>query len=357
MDAPQLWHDLIGWLSGHLVTPVLLLFHPQGVTGDPREIAEALAIAALQLCMIMLIFRPLESLAPAESWTDRRLTRVDRQYTLLMLLGILPLFTYLVMTPLAGWFDGAGHGDAESIRGVKLWMPWFNDHPLLLFLVYYLVYDLVYYWMHRMQHAVPWWWALHSMHHSQRQVSCWTNDRGSYLDAILQSIVLASVGLTMGVEPSQFALLMLIGELVQNLSHANVRIGFGRVLEKLFVDPRFHRLHHMRIDPDRPGLHNCNFGQVLSIWDSLFGTALYGEEPRPTGVGDPVVDADNDCGLIAQQWATLKRFWGAFRRRSGWKLGEVSFGRGYEPIPSSHAHPQVMEHAPADSSSRVSGRL
>ena len=155
------------------------------------------------------------------------------------------------------------------------------------------------------------------MHHSQRQVSCWTNDRGSYLDAILQSIVLASVGLAMGVEPSEFALLVLIGELVQSLSHTNVRISFGRVLERIFVDPRFHRLHHMRVDPGRPGLHNCNFGQVLSVWDVLFGTALYGEAPRPTGVGDPVVDADNDCGLIAQQWGVLKRFWGAVRRRSG----------------------------------------
>jgi sterol desaturase/sphingolipid hydroxylase (fatty acid hydroxylase superfamily) len=339
MYVLQFWHDLVTWLSAHLVTPALLLFHRQGAYGDPREIAEALAIAAVQLCVIGLILRPLESLAPAERWIDRRLTRVDRQYTLLMLLGILPLFTYLVMAPFAHWFGGASGGDAESVSGLRLWVPWFNDHPVLLFFAYYAVYDLVYYWMHRMQHAIPWWWALHSMHHSQRQVNCWTNDRGSYLDAVLQAVVLASVGLAMGVEPGQFALLMLAGELVQNLSHTNVRVGFGRVLERVFVDPRFHRLHHMRSDPGRPGLHNCNFGQVFSVWDILFGTALYGMAPRPTGVGDPVVDADNECGLLAQQWAALKRFWGAFRRPAGWKPGEVSFGHNYEPISSSHAHP------------------
>jgi sterol desaturase/sphingolipid hydroxylase (fatty acid hydroxylase superfamily) len=217
---------------------------------------------------------------------------------------------------------------------VRHLVPWFERHPWLLFAVYYVIYDFVYYCMHRMQHLVPWWWALHSMHHSQRQMSCWTNDRGSYLDGMLQSVILATVGLAVGVEPAQFALLMFIGELVQNFSHTNVRFGFGPLLEKIFVDPRFHRLHHMQVDPQRPTLHNCNFGQVLSVWDVLFGTALYGEPPRPTGVTDPVVDADNGRGLIAMQWYTLKRFWGAFRRPSGWRFGDVGFGPGYEPYPT-----------------------
>jgi sterol desaturase/sphingolipid hydroxylase (fatty acid hydroxylase superfamily) len=202
-------------------------------------------------------------------------------------------------------------------------------------LVYYIIYDCVYYWMHRMEHLIPWWWALHSMHHSQRQMSCWTNDRGSYLDGMIQSFILASVGVVMGVDIAQFAWLTLISELVQNFSHTNVRFGFGPVFERVFVDPKFHRHHHMVVDPDRPNLHNCNFGQVFSVWDILFGTALYGEPTRATGVNDPVVDADNDRGLIAMQWYTLKRFWGAFRSPAGWVPGDVGFGPDYEPIPVS----------------------
>ena len=53
----------------------------------------------------------------------------------------------------------------------------------------------------------------------------------------------------------------------------------------------------------------------------LFGTALYTDEPvRPTGVSDPEVDADNERGLVAMQWHTLKRFWGRFAgvRAGGW---------------------------------------
>jgi sterol desaturase/sphingolipid hydroxylase (fatty acid hydroxylase superfamily) len=345
-DPAHLWSHLTIWLGSHAVTPVVSFLHIQATAGDPNQIAEAGMIAVMQIFIIGCIFRPLESWLPAEHWEDRRLTRIDRHFTLLMLLGLFPLFTYLVLTPFANLFGG-GDSTEPSHFGIRYAMPWFAHHPYLLFLVYYVIYDFVYYWMHRTQHALPWWWALHSMHHSQRQMSCWTNDRGNYVDGMLQSIVLAVVGLAMGVDPSEFALLMLIGELVQNLSHANTRLGFGRWLERVLVDPKFHRLHHMRVDPERPNLHNCNFGQVLSIWDIVFGTSLYGEPPRPTGVGDPVVDADNERGLIGMQWYSFRRFWGAFWRRSGWRLGDVAFGENFEPIPTRHLDLHVFDQADA----------
>ena len=344
-ELVQYWSDLASWLSAHAVVPLLALLHLRNLAGNPVEIAEAVMIALVQVGVIGLIFRPLETFAPTESWSDRRLTRIDRKYTLVMLLGLNPLFAYLVLTPLSNWFSGGAAIGNEATSGLAHWVPWFNHYPLTLFLVYYLIYDFVYYWMHRTQHAIPWWWALHSMHHSQRQMSCWTNDRGSYLDGFLQSMVLAVVGLGIGVQPDQFALLMLIGELSQNFSHANVRFGFGPVFEKALVDPKFHRLHHMRVDPARPGLHNCNYGQVFSIWDVLFGTALYGEQARPTGVGDPTVDADNGRGLIAMQWGALRRFWGAIRRSSGWKPGEVAFGVNNEPTPVEHMDLHAFGHA------------
>ena len=332
-----LWSFLVTWLNVHAVTPFVGLLHLDGLAGDPREIAEALLIALIQVGVIGLVFRPLETIAPAERWSDRRYARIDRTYTLVMLLGLNPLFAYLVLTPLANWFGGdAAATGPDAVSGLASWLPWFTQHPLVLFLVYYLIYDFVYYWMHRTQHWIPWWWALHSLHHSQRQMNCWTNDRGSYVDGFLQSMVLASVGLFIGVAPDQFALLMFIGELAQNFSHANVRFGFGRVFEKVFVDPRFHRLHHMIVDPERPRLHNCNYGQVFSIWDVLFGTALYGEAPRPTGVGDPMVDIDNQRGLIAMQWGAFRRFWGALWKVAGWKPGDVAFEADYTPVPSSH---------------------
>jgi sterol desaturase/sphingolipid hydroxylase (fatty acid hydroxylase superfamily) len=349
----ELWSQCVAWLTAHVVSPFLVMVHLDGLAGDPNEISGAVLIAIAQVFVIACIFRPLESLLPAEKWADRRYTRIDRTYTLVMLLGLNPLFAYLVLTPLANWLGGgapvAATGESEA-GGLAHWVPWFQHHPFVLFCVYYLVYDFVYYWMHRTQHAIPWWWALHSMHHSQRQMSCWTNDRGSYVDGFLQSMVLATVAIVIGIDPEQFALLLFIAELVQNFSHANVRFGFGRVFERIFVDPKFHRLHHMIVDPDRPRLHDCNYGQVLSIWDVLFGTALYGEPPRPTGVGDPMVDVDNERGFVAMQWGAFRRFWGALWTPAGWKLGDVAFDENYRPVPTSHIDLHQFDHTrPAES--------
>ena len=333
------WRHLVEWTSDGIASPLLSFLQVPVDALSPHELATSLLIAVIQIGIIVLIFRPLESWLPAERWTDRRLTRVDRQYTLLMVLGILPVTIFLAMTPLRSLLgdDASGDGRIGPLHAI----PLLDQHPSLLFLVYYLVFDFVYYWMHRAQHAIPWWWALHSLHHSQRQVSCWTNDRDCFVDGLLEAAVLASVGLVLGVDPSEFALLMLVGELIQNFSHANVRIGFGMGLNTAIVGPAFHRLHHMRADPGRPGLHRCNFAQAFPLWDILFGTALYGERPRATGVLDPVVDADNERGLIGQQWAALQRFGGAIRRRAGWTPGDVSFGAGYEPIPDSHETARV----------------
>ncbi|TFZ07719.1 sterol desaturase family protein [Ramlibacter humi] len=341
-----LWSHLVDWTSAHAVVPVAAALHAGAAADDAREIAQALLIACLQVFLIACVMRPLESVWPHERWEDRELTTVDRQYTLVML-GLFPLFSYLALRPFADLF--AGGTAAAGPGGLREWFPWFAAHPLAAFLAYYAAYDLCYYWMHRAQHAIPWWWALHSMHHSQRQMSCWTNDRGSYLDGVLQSFVLSLVGIALGVEPSEFALLVLLSELVQNLSHANLRLQLGSVSRwaaRIWVGPRFHRLHHMRRDPDRPALHNCNFGQVLSVWDSLFGTALHGEPVRPTGVSDPVVDADNGRGLVAMQWHTLKRFWAAVRHLEGWRLGDVHFGGpGLRPV---HDDGTGGVHAPGE---------
>ncbi len=323
--AMQAWATLIDLTSRNVVDPLLSVLGVSAAVSS-HEIAASLLIAALQLCIIAFVFRPLESWIPAERWADRRLTRVDRDYTLLMVLGVLPLPIFLAMTPL----HGLAGGDAPG--GLLQALPWLDPHPYLRFLIYYLVFDFTYYWMHRAEHAIPWFWALHSLHHSQRQVSCWTNNRDSFVSGAIEALILASVGVVLGVEPSEFALLMLAGELVQNFSHANARVGFGPFFGRLLVGPEYHRLHHMHVDYERPGLHNCNFSQAFPVWDLLFGTALYGEPPRTTGVTDPVVDADNDRGLIGQQFAALRRFRGAFLRRSGWKLGDVSFGEDYEPI-------------------------
>lgn len=339
MDAGSFfvpWSMAVRGLADHVVMPVMAWSHAGAAArAEAPEIAGALLLAIVQVVLIAGVLRPLESWRPAEHWPDRHATRIDRAYTLLKLLGVLPLFTYAVMAPLGRWLGGdapAGADDSAGLLSLQGFFPALGHHPVLLFLLYYLLFDLVQYGIHRLQHAVPWWWALHSLHHSQRQLNCWSNDRDHYLDDLFEALILAGAGVLLGTSPTEYAALILTFALLENFSHANVRLPFGRVFEKVLVGPAYHRLHHMRVDPDRPNLHNCNFALVFPVWDMLFGTALYGEPPRPTGVGDPMVEVDNQRGILGQQLGALRRFAGAVSCRAGWRLGDVAFGEDHRPV-------------------------
>src|SRR5215471_10959578 len=91
------WIQAVDWFSAHAIEPVLAFLHVDARLGAPEAIAEALLIAGVQVALIACVLRPLESLAPVEVWKDRKLTRVDRLSTLL-LIGLNPLFAFLALT-------------------------------------------------------------------------------------------------------------------------------------------------------------------------------------------------------------------------------------------------------------------
>jgi hypothetical protein len=97
---------------------VVNALHIAEAAGDPREIAAGILIALLQLFLIGCVMRPLESLIPAERWADRRHTTVDRNYTLLMLLGLFPLFSFLILMPVAHMLGGGPSTGGQRPQGL-----------------------------------------------------------------------------------------------------------------------------------------------------------------------------------------------------------------------------------------------
>jgi sterol desaturase/sphingolipid hydroxylase (fatty acid hydroxylase superfamily) len=187
-------------------------------------------------------------------------------------------------------------------------LPWLGDNALASFLVYFALYDCAAYWVHRAQHRFSWWWALHSLHHSQRWVTVWSDDRNHVLDDLLVTLVLVIFSQVVGVQPDDYVMILTVGRLIESWSHANVDMGFGRIGEKLIVGPRFHRLHHALASPVERHIHDHNFAPVFPIWDILFGTAIFDFKRRPMGVDDPLIDADNGRGWLAQQLSVFGRF-------------------------------------------------
>lgn len=314
LDLSEMWAMAVTAVLTHVVLPALTIFGLASIVHDPAGLAEYLLVGIAQIFVVGIVFLPLEYLAPVERWDDRRLARVDMVHSFVNLLGIVPFGTYLVLIPLG---DAVSNilGQCSSEAGWHLGhlVPWLNGHPLMLFMVYFVILDFASWVMHRLQHKFAWWWALHSLHHSQRQMSRWSDDRGNVIDSVLQSMFVGAWGLVIGVPPVEYGVILFFGNMVENLSHANTRFRFGPVFDKLIVDPRFHRQHHMIADPSEPGLYNCNFGFVFPFWDIMFKTALYDGKVRPTGLDDPEADLDNTLGWWDQQVASTGRMFRAVR--------------------------------------------
>jgi sterol desaturase/sphingolipid hydroxylase (fatty acid hydroxylase superfamily) len=222
--------------------------------------------------------------------------------TLLHRLGIFRVALFLSVEPLFdqlfGWLRVMGLGTVH----IDQLMVGVTDHPLISFVIYLIVFDFFDYWMHRAQHRFDWWWSLHSLHHSQRSMTMWSDNRNHLLDDLIRDSLIVILGQLIGVGPGQFIGLVIIAQLSESFQHANVRIHFGWLGERLWVSPRYHRLHHSiglghEYDAEHgehlvygqsPALGGHNFGVLLPWWDMAFGTANFQMRWDPTGIRDQV---------------------------------------------------------------------
>jgi len=249
-----------------------------------RELIRAIALCALTL----------ERRRPVEPITNRAAVRVDIVYTLIHRLGLFQLLAFFALQPL--WDTASAWARWHDLPTFQLdalvapaW-PGVTDTAWFSFAVYLLVFDFLAYLLHRAQHRWAWWWSLHALHHSQRQMTTWSDDRNHLLDDAIQATVTAGVARLIGVGPEQFVGLVAATQLLQSFSHANARVHFGAIGERLLVSPRFHREHHAAQPPvpgDAPTTPpSCNFAVLFPIWDVLLGTARFEARYLPTGIRD-----------------------------------------------------------------------
>ena len=339
------------WLFQTLVQPALFALGLGSLFEDGYAATAWFMVGVLQIIILVAVIGPLQRwrpVEPMESPADRASIRVDVLYTLLHRLGLFRLVLFFTLDP---WFDvafgalrTAGYG---TFHIDQLW-PGVTDQAIVSLLIYLLVFDFVGYWTHRGQHQLQWWWSLHSLHHSQRQMTMWSDNRSHLLESLLDDIIIVVVAQLIGVASDQFIVIVALTQLSESFQHANVRLWFGRVGERLWVSPRFHRLHHsiglgheaptlptaygslpsggaLRLRPGKAGsaalagddnayaprLGGHNFGVLLPWWDMLFGTANFELRYDPTGIRDQVEkQRDYGSGFWSQQWLGTKRLFG-----------------------------------------------
>ena len=305
------------WLFESLVQPLMFSMGLGNLLEDGYTATMWLMLGVLQILVLIVVIGPLQRWRPVEKVTDKATIRTDILYTVIHRLGLFRLALFFAVQPLLDeLFSNLRAAGVGTFHLDALW-PGVTDVGWVSLLMYLVVFDFLDYWMHRGQHHFGWWWKLHSLHHAQRQMTMFSDNRNHLLDDMLRDVLIVIVAQLIGVAPAQFVAIVVITQLSESFQHANVRIWFGSVGERLWVSPRFHRLHHsIGLGHESNGqgtLGGNNFGVLLPWWDMLFKTANFEIRYDKTGVRDQVEPGpdgqvrDYGRGFWSQQWLGCKR--------------------------------------------------
>lgn len=157
-----------------------------------------------------------------------------------------------------------------------------NDLPLWLSLpLFFLVRDFLEWFYHLCQHRIPALWAIHSLHHSDPEMTALTTNRHFWGDSLVKSLTIWSA--TSMIVHANDTLLAVYGlvSLYNYFIHANLKVDFGRCSWVLNC-PAYHRRHHSRL----PEHYDCNLAALFPVWDVLFGTYRRPDGWPPSGLDE-----------------------------------------------------------------------
>lgn len=179
---------------------------------------------------------------------------------------------------------------------------WSAVPQLLVLVLAILLFELAGYWRHRIEHQ-PGLWRFHATHHADEELHWLSVLRKHPVSKFIELLFDSLPVLLLGFPAWSIVGAQLIRSWWGYFIHADVPWTLG-LAGRFLISPAAHRLHHIRDE----ALMGSNYGNMLTLWDRVFGTW---RDPAPylncaTGI------AEGTRGI----WGELKRPWEArYRRR------------------------------------------
>lgn len=153
--------------------------------------------------------------------------------------------------------------------------------------------SLLAYTLHVAAHRVPILWRMHRVHHADTAVDLSTGFRHHPLELLFVAACHGAFAAALGLSPPALIAYEASAVALTLWTHANLRLPtlLERALVLLVVTPAMHHVHHSA----RRSETDSNYGELLSLWDRLFGTLRRldqgGLATMPIGLG-PAYDGD-----------------------------------------------------------------
>ena len=178
------------------------------------------------------------------------------------------------------------------------------SNPVIYWMALLLAEDFLYYWLHRFDHEVRLFWAVHVTHHSSEHLNFSVGFRSSVFEPLYRFVYFLPLPL-LGFQPLDIVFMYSATQIWGTLVHTEVigKLGF---LEYVLVTPSHHRVHHA----SNVKYLDKNMGMFLIIWDRMFGTfqeelSAKDYEPIQYGLVTNLVKP-NAVNLVFHEWKAIK---------------------------------------------------
>jgi len=151
------------------------------------------------------------------------------------------------------------------------------ESSAVAWILLFLATDLLWYWYHRLGHTVNLFWATHIVHHQSDDFNYTAAARITVFQACARGLFWCVLPI-IGFKAEMITVLLLIHGTYPFFTHTQL-VGKLGWLEYIIVTPSHHRVHHS----SNPEYLDKNYGDMLIIWDKIFGT--YVEETNEPQYG------------------------------------------------------------------------
>lgn len=150
-------------------------------------------------------------------------------------------------------------------------------------MIAFVLLDFTFYYWHRLNHQLPFLWRFHNVHHIDVDLDVSTAVRFHFGEITLSILFRVLQLLLIGPSPGVFLIFEMCFEVAAEFHHSNWRLPFRfeRVLNKVFVTPRMHGIHHSIIQEET----DSNYSTIFSWWDRLNGTFRMITEAHAVTIG------------------------------------------------------------------------
>lgn len=191
-----------------------------------------------------------------------------------------------VIQPLTGLVERRGWGLLKLVR-----LPKWLEVALAVVLMDYTLYV----W-HVFTHRSRFLWRFHVVHHVDLDLDASTALRFHFGELAISTGWRAGQVFLLGVSPLSLNVWQTFLMLSILFHHSNVELPFEveRRLNRVFVTPRMHGIHHSMIEDET----NANWSSGLTVWDWLHGTLRLNVPQSEIEIGVPAYRETREVELV-----------------------------------------------------------